>query len=202
MQQRQSIGLAIGRGNSPPATIGASVFVNASLRLSVMATSGDHASTLLTSPDQFLALMPLMLEEWPQLNQDELLATDGDLDRVITYVAHQTEHTQTLVRRHLQELASLVEPLEPTQPPPSSSDSNPTVAVPAAAPADTDAATPSSIDQLLSDLESRTDQLMQDFKAEMLPELEKKARSNLGMSLLIALGLGVILGLLLGGRRG
>lgn len=134
-----------------------------------MATSGDRASILLTSPDQFLALMPLMLEEWPQLSQDDLLATDGDLDRVITYVAHQTEHTQTLIRRHLNELASLVEPTESTAPP---SDPDQSVTVPADPP--TDRETPSSIDQLLSDLESRTDQLMQDFKAEMLPELEKK----------------------------
>lgn len=169
-----------------------------------MAISGDRTSTSITSPDQFLALVPLMMEEWPQLSQDDLLATDGDLDQVITYVADQTDHTHTLVRRHLNELASLVERAEAAAPQASPPAPNQAVTVPPdpSPAAETDDDAPSSIDQLLSDLESRTDQLMQDFKAEMLPELEKKARSNLGMSLLISLGLGVILGLLLGGRRG
>ena len=175
-----------------------------------MVSSGNHSATLLAFSDHFSVLMPLLLEEWPQLNPDELQAINDDLDQTITYIAEQTEHTQTLVRRHLAELASLA--MAPTSPPAIDLEVDDTPKVATTEPLGTasaeshapggDDSSPSNIDQLLGDLESRAEQLMQEFKAEMLPELEKKARSNLGMSLLMALGFGVILGLLLGGRRG
>jgi hypothetical protein len=138
----------------------------------------------------FKAMVPLILAEWPQLLETNLVATEGDLDLAVAYISGETDRTQTLTRRHLEELATLVEPAPEPAPAP---------ALPAS---DTEADHPSTIDQLLGDLETRTEHLMAEFKAEMLPELEKKARSNLGTSLLIALGLGFILGLLLGGKRG
>ena len=58
------------------------------------------------------------------------------------------------------------------------------------------------MNQLLNDLETRTDHLIKEFRSELLPELEQKARSNLGTTLVITLGLGFILGLLAGGKRG
>lgn len=154
-------------------------------------------------------LVPLMLEEWPDLSRQDLVNIADDPEATVIYIATHTDHTRTLVRRHLEELASLR---------PADGDPNPSAAD-LGQPSDRDRADdradtltptpdqtaespPSTIDQLLGELEDRTDQLIQDFKAEMLPELEKKARSNLGTSLLMAVGLGVILGLLLGGKRG
>lgn len=147
-----------------------------------MAVSSNRPTPVLPLVD----LIPLMLEEWPQLSSEALENIVDDPEATVIYIATHTEHTRTLVRRHLEELASLRSPeteAEVTQVDPAKP-------------------LPSTIDQLLGELEDRTDQLIQDFKAEMLPELEKKARRNLGTSLLMALGFGVIVGLLLGGKRG
>jgi hypothetical protein len=130
-----------------------------------------------------------MLGEWPQLLEANLLATEGDLELAIAYISGETDRTQTLIRHQLHELASLVEPDAP--------------ASPAAMPhLELPRLDKSSIEGLLDDLESRTEHLIRELKAEMLPELEQRARSNLGQSLLIALGIGFVLGLILGDKRG
>lgn len=154
----------------------------------------------------FEAMVPLILAEWPQLIEDNLLATEGDLDLAVAYISGETDRTQTLTRRYLDELASLIE----VEPPVSNNASRKTASnrvssalkstvLEATAPLGVNK---SSIDNLLDDLESRTENLIQELKAEMLPELEKRARGNLGQSLLIALGIGFVLGLILGGKRG
>jgi hypothetical protein len=141
----------------------------------------------------FHALVPLAIAEWPDLSEANLLATEGDLDQAVNYISDATERTKTLVRRQLTELTGLIE--------------TKAEAVTTATPMEMAAAVlpgveKASIDRLLDDLESRTEHLIQELKAEMLPELEQRARSNLGQSLLIALGLGFVLGLVVGGRRG
>lgn len=147
--------------------------------------------TAVNLPEQFLddnlqSFMPLLLEEWPQLQPDALLATGGDLEQLITHISTQTEHTRALTRHHLGELYSLwlIKVAEPTLSPTDELKSH------------------AQVNQLLEDLEARTDHLIKEFRSELLPELEKKARSNLGTTLVITLGLGFILGLLAGGKRG
>ena len=143
--------------------------------------------------ENFSLLTPLILEEWPQLKQDDLVATNGELEPVIEQIATQTERTHTLIRHHLRELydiamtakSSLLERKEQFQD--SSSSSGQQL---------------SDIDQVLQLVEKRTDELVTEFKKEVFPELSEKARSNIGTSLLTALGLGFILGLLFGGGRG
>ncbi|WP_035987679.1 hypothetical protein [Leptolyngbya sp. KIOST-1] len=143
---------------------------------------------------QFNAMVPLILSEWPQLVEENLLATEGNLEQAVDYISGELDHTKTRIRRHLDELASLIEPAQTAVA---------KLSLPSADSSDnSDSALPATLDHLLDDLESRTEHLIAEFKAEMLPELEKKARSNLGTSLLVALGLGFILGLLLGGKRG
>ena len=153
-----------------------------------MAASSNRPIPVLPLVD----LIPLMLEEWPQLSGEALENIVDDPEATVIYIATHTEHTRTLVRRHLEELASLRHAEPEPEPEPETEVTQVDPAEPL----------PSTIDQLLGELEDRTDQLIQDFKAEMLPELEKKARRNLGTSLLMALGFGVIVGLLLGGKRG
>ncbi|NJL49620.1 MAG: hypothetical protein HC929_22040 [Leptolyngbyaceae cyanobacterium SM2_5_2] len=156
-----------------------------------MSSTGSNFPDYPTFQQTFPQLVPLILEEWPQLTKDGLLATEGNLEQVIQYISCQTEHTQTLVRRHINELATLLKPTPSEEGP-----------WPTAKGSDEGELVSSKIDELLADLETRTEHLMQEFKAEVLPELERKARSNLGTSLLIALGLGFILGLTFGGKRG
>jgi hypothetical protein len=147
-----------------------------------------------TFSQHFDAMVPLVMAEWPQLIEENLLATEGDLDLAVAYISGETDRTQTLIRRQIKELASLVEPEDKAAIAPELEDKAPI------APKD-DASPPSNIENLLDDLESRTEHLIQELKAEMLPELEQRARSNLGQSLLIALGIGFVLGLILGGKR-
>ncbi|HSM82842.1 MAG TPA: hypothetical protein VLS96_14220 [Nodosilinea sp.] len=140
----------------------------------------------------FDALVPLMLAEWPQLLEDNLVATEGDLDLAVAYISDETDRTQTLIRRQINELATLVKADAASL---ATNGSQPAEVAEAPSPS-------STIETLLDDLESRTEHLIQELKAEMLPELEKRARGNLGQSLLIALGIGFVLGLILGGKRG
>ncbi|WP_017298399.1 hypothetical protein [Nodosilinea nodulosa] len=185
----------------------------------------------------FKAMVPLILSEWPQLIEENLLATEGDLDLAVAYISDETDHTQTLTRHHLDELATLIAPASTKAKAPAKSPdaASPDAASPDAASPDEEEAfradtvladsvptrvgtfleetipsavstileetVPSSVDQLLNELESRAEHLIAELKADMLPELEKKARGNLGTSLLIALGLGFVLGLLVGGKR-
>ena len=155
-----------------------------------------------TFNQHFDAMVPLLLAEWPQLIEENLLATEGDLDLAIAYISGETDRTQTLIRRQIKELASLVEPEDKAAiaPPiaPEVEDKAPSISP---SPSKDDVSPPSSIENLLDDLESRTEHLIQELKAEMLPELEQRARSNLGQSLLIALGIGFVLGLILRGKR-
>lgn len=155
---------------------------------------------------QFDAMVPLILSEWPQLIEDNLLATKGDLELAVDYISDEIDQTKTRIRRHLDELADLIEVEPPVLSRASAkaasngiSSALKSTVLEATGPLSIDK---SSIDSLLDDLESRTENLIQELKAEMLPELEKRARSNLGQSLLIALGLGFVLGLILGGKRG
>jgi uncharacterized membrane protein YheB (UPF0754 family) len=191
------------------------------------------ATNIIASPAQsafqhhFEAMVPLILSEWPQLIEENLLATEGDLDLAVAYISDETDRTQTLTRRHLDELATLIESssraeveasAEPPVARPDSQDGNVIdnlledgltakagtfleETIPSAVGTILEEAVPSSVDQLLNELETRTEHLIAELKAEMLPELEKKARSNLGTSLLVALGLGFVLGLLVGGKR-
>lgn len=62
--------------------------------------------------------------------------------------------------------------------------------------------TESDLKQTLDLLEERTEELLQQFQKDVLPELNEKVRKNVGGSLLTALGMGFVLGLLMGGRRG
>lgn len=189
-----------------------------------MATNNLIAPAQSAFQHHFEAMVPLILSEWPQLIEENLLATEGDLDLAVAYISGEIDHTQTLIRRHLDELASLIE----VDPPDlgktarkaarkaarkvSRSGSGALTSALEATGSVLEATglesagslgvDKSSIDNLLDDLESRTENLIQELKAEMLPELEKRARGNLGQSLLIALGIGFVLGLILGGKRG
>jgi hypothetical protein len=116
----------------------------------------------------------------------------------VVYISDETDRTKTLVRRQINELATLVE-VDAPAPGKVAANGASSASLEPAGPLGIDK---SSIDNLLDDLESRTENLIQELKAEMLPELEKRARGNLGQSLLIALGIGFVLGLILRGKRG
>jgi ElaB/YqjD/DUF883 family membrane-anchored ribosome-binding protein len=120
----------------------------------------------------FEATQVLIREEWPALGTDALAATGGELDKVVELVAAQTEHTKAVIRRQLAELHQLGRE---------------------------GAAKKSQVDELLGALEGRADRVVSYLKGEALPKAESTIRNNLLASLLVAAGVGLLVGLLLRG---
>ncbi|TVR07593.1 MAG: hypothetical protein EA395_12610 [Phormidium sp. GEM2.Bin31] len=162
------------------------------------------------SPEQFKTrfeqLVPLITQEWTDLDREELMATDGDLDLAVDIIAAATDHTKTLIQAQLAELHSLSLTWErreqqekALQPAPSQSPSQ--SSNPSPKPDEETPPSP-SIDDVLDLLERRTEQLVERVKADVLPEVKSQAKRNLGASILTALGIGFLLGLFVGGSGG
>lgn len=149
-------------------------------------------------PDRFKAnfeaIAPLILEEWPTISPDSLMATEGELDPVVDCIATATDRTRALIRQQLRELYHLavVEPVRPRRSPLSERLSQRLYSP----------LSESELKKTLDALEERTEELLKQFKKDVLPELNEKVRNNVGGSLLTALGIGFVLGLLMGGSRG
>jgi ElaB/YqjD/DUF883 family membrane-anchored ribosome-binding protein len=139
--------------------------------------SGNGAATEV-SADEFRAafarVRPLVEKEWPAIDGAALEATAGELDKVIDLVSRETEKTRDAVKEQLFALHGK--------------------------------ATRKKLDRLeaiVDKLEKRTREIADKVKRDYAPKAEAKIKENLWTSLLIALGLGMLIGLLLrlGGRR-
>lgn len=153
--------------------------------------NNDSKPTLSTTEfkEHFASLVPLIIEEWPAVVRESLEATSGNLEQVVDQIAAQTDRTRTLVRRQLTELYTLAK-AEATQLKAEAtrlaSESKSRLDV-------------AQLEPLLHKLEERTEKLFAQFEKDVLPEVTEKAKQNLGTSLLTALGIGFLLGLLFGG---
>lgn len=129
---------------------------------------------------EFPMISALIREEWPVVDPALLEATNGDVDSVVALVAAATEHTRVLVRRQLEELRRAA--VEPNTPAFSVADWN----------------------ELMRRIQSRAGGVARDLKSQALEEATVQVRRNPIASLLVALGLGFLLGLALRGnaRRG
>lgn len=179
----------------------------------------DNSSTFLLSRDEFkahfAAIVPLILEEWPDVPPTILHNSEGEFDRVVTCIALSTEHTRSLIRRQLRELylLAVAQPSHrqpqldrgPLQPQSSGSDlpqrqssrlMERLTQLTSHPPTDAD------LKETIALLEERTEELLAQFKQEVLPDLKEKAKQNIGGSLITALGIGFIVGLIVGGGRG
>jgi len=145
-------------------------------------------STQVLSPDVFQSaferVFGLILEEWPTVNVDALKETGGDFEKVTALVAETSGRTRALVKRQLGELVRVI-------------DENGS--------APTEGSTRHKFQDVVDMFEKKSRDLLELAKGEF-PEarakLEEKVEENLWTSLLIALGLGFILGLLTrGGGR-
>jgi ElaB/YqjD/DUF883 family membrane-anchored ribosome-binding protein len=145
-------------------------------------------STQVLSPDVFQSaferVFGLILEEWPTVNVDALKETGGDFEKVTALVAETSGRTRALVKRQLGELVRVI-------------DENGT--------APTEGSPRHKFQDVVDMFEKKSRDLLELAKGEF-PEarakLEEKVEENLWTSLLIALGLGFILGLLTrGGGR-
>lgn len=140
-----------------------------------------------------LKLRSLVLEEWPGLDAQALEGALGDRDSLVELVAEHSGRTRTLARRQIAELESLS----------------------AEAPAEGSAASslPSDLrnraETALRTIEERARRLSAQVREDVVPraeekvkEAENKIKENLLVSLLVAMGFGLLVGLIVGGSMG
>ncbi|MBL8743777.1 MAG: hypothetical protein JNK04_21860, partial [Myxococcales bacterium] len=144
--------------------------------------------------ESFAIVTPLMKEEWPDLDGDALAATEGDLDRAVALVAAHLESTKAAARRQISELVDLATAQEAHR-----ERSNG-----AAKPNESGARLPPLDDVMaaIRRLELFATEEVKRVSSEVVPAARAQAQKSMWTSLLIALGLGLFLGMWLNrGRR-
>lgn len=133
---------------------------------------------------RFEELRVLILEEWPDVEVDALDATGGQFELVAALVAEATGRTRAVSRRQLRELLAELDP--PSEP-------RPRAPRAAREPRHLD-----PLERLFVTLESHLEDLTKQVKADVTPLAVDTVRQHMGLALLIAGGLGMMLGLALG----
>lgn len=173
-------------GASPNSTR-SSTKPNSTGQAKVLAKSSKPQLNKRKFKQNFTALTPLILQEWLQLEPDELLATKGEVEQVVDYVAEQTERTRTLIRRQLAELYLLVieEQSAQAQVAPEQRSASPTQSpVLEAAPEESledthglrDQVLP-TIERTLKLLEKRAEKLFEQTEDELLSQVSTKVKT-------------------------
>lgn len=137
----------------------------------------------------FEKLKPLIAGEWPEVEPAALAATAGDLEAVIRLVGDAVGKTRTQIRRLMTELVSEE----------------------AAAASDATADRKSNVGDRLDDefervkkvverLEARSKHLVDYAKTDLKKDARETVEQNLLLSLIVAVGLGFLLGILTRGR--
>lgn len=121
--------------------------------------------------ERFEALIPTIQRQWPEVARHTLEATRGSLDHAVEVISRQTGLTTGGVKRQLLELLH-------------------STGEQAHQVADT-----------LRPLEEQLEQLLDDLNTNLRPRIEKPVREKPLMALGIAAGVGLVLGMLLSGRR-
>lgn len=121
--------------------------------------------------ERFEALLPRIQREWPEVARQTLEATRGSFDHVVEVISRQTGLTSSGVRQQLQELLQ------------------------------TTGEQAHNVADTLRPLEDQLEQLLDDLNRTLRPKIEKPVREKPLLALGVAAGVGLLLGLLLSGRR-
>ena len=121
--------------------------------------------------EQFEQFLPMIQREWPEVARHTLEATRGSFDTVVEVIARQTGRTSDGVKDQLLDLLTLGEDQAQQW-------------------ADS-----------LRPLEEQLEQLLDDLNTTLRPRIEKPVRERPLMALGLAAGVGLLLGLMLSGRR-
>ena len=122
--------------------------------------------------ERFEALLPTIQKCWPELARHTLEATRGSMEEVVRLIEDKTGLTSQGVREQLEELMH------------SAGDRGRHLA------------------DSLEPLEEQLEQLLDELNSTLRPRIEKPVRQRPLLSVGVALGVGVLLGLVLsGGRR-
>jgi len=173
-------------------------------------TQGLNAEELLNN---WASVHPLISEEWSSVDASALQETNGDADKVVSLIAETLDCTQLRVRRHLGELvvlatsqsteADLVESRVSAMVERFEEKLNPLIEDGTTRLKKAKAAMDSVIDDAqnkANDIRNKVGDEINKHLDTTLPEAEEMIKQNLWSSLLIALGFGVIFGLLWGTR--
>jgi hypothetical protein len=154
----------------------------------------------------FSGLQPAILEEWDEVDEESLLATGGELDKVLALLAERTQRTKALLRRQLEELYFVVkeeEPAEPGAPKTGPGRRHGQGQRQAERGAHGRRHGPEQYGELLKEFEERTAHIVKELRGNLFDGARGRVKENVFFSLLIALGLGFIVGVLFtGGGRG
>lgn len=146
----------------------------------------------------FDAVSALIREEWREVDAAALKETAGDLEKAVALVAKATDRTKVAVRRQIEELVAVAQrSAERGAANGAANGAKPGFAPPRPA---------GSIDledvlAAVRRLEGFASDEAKRVGRSVVPGAESKIKENLWVSLLFALGLGMILGLWLNGRR-
>ena len=122
--------------------------------------------------ERFESLLPTIQKRWPELARHTLEATRGSMDEVVRLIEDKTGLTSQGVREQLEELMQ------------------------------TAGARGQHLADSLEPLEEQLEQLLDELNSTLRPRIEKPVRQRPLLSVGVALGVGVLLGLVLsGGRR-
>ena len=122
--------------------------------------------------ERFEALLPTIQKRWPELARHTLEATRGSMEEVVRLIEDKTGLTSQGVREQLEELMH------------TAGDRSRHLA------------------DSLEPLEEQLEQLLDELNSTLRPRIEKPVRQRPLLSVGLALGVGVLLGLVLsGGRR-
>lgn len=133
------------------------------------------AANTQTFAERFEKLAPMILDEWPQVDGDALAQTRGDFDLVVALVATETDHSKTLVKKQLNEIATV---------------------------ANENGASENEVRklrQMVERLQAKSQHVTDYVKKQMVEDAREKVNQNPLVSLLMAVGFGVLLGFILRG---
>ncbi len=125
----------------------------------------------------FAKVRPLIVQEWPSLDEKAIDAAANDLDALAGVIAEKLERTRVGAKKKLSELHSIA--------------------------VDAQEDRVDKIKSIIDRLEARTVEIRKRVREEMIPKAQTKMKENLLVTILAAIGLGLLVGLLMrGGRRG
>jgi len=124
----------------------------------------------------FAELRPLILAEWPKVAGDALDETGGDRDKIVELVIASGDFERELVERQLAELTELAR-----------EDGK------AAGGGDR------PVQEVARSLQTKMNEVASYVRGQMLADAQGKARENFLVTLLLAIGLGFVLGIIVRG---
>lgn len=127
---------------------------------------------------EFAELKPLIMAEWPKVAEDALDETHGDRDAIVEVVVASAEVAREVAERQVDELRQLARD-EPS------------------AAAGDGAARP--VQEVARSLQAKMNEVASYVRGQMLEDARGKARENFLVTLLLAIGLGFVLGIIVRG---